>query len=57
VVYNVLGKAVLQTEMSNGTPIRFGEELNEGVYFVQVRQGKNTSTIKLVKQHGFYSRQ
>ena len=35
---------------SGNIPIRFGADLKVGVYVVEVRQGENRKTIKLVKQ-------
>lgn len=51
VVYDVLGRTVKKIERGDGqSPIRFGEELLAGAYIVEVRQGVNRKTIKLVKQ-------
>jgi hypothetical protein len=51
VVYDALGRQVKKIERGDalGT-IKFGEDLKVGVYVVEVRQGNNSKTIKLVKQ-------
>ena len=50
-VYDVVGRQVKKIERGDGsTPIRFGEDLKAGAYFVEVRQGDNRKTLKLVKQ-------
>jgi hypothetical protein len=51
VVYDAIGRQVKKIENGDVTgPIRFGEDLKTGVYFVEVRQGTNRKTIKLIKQ-------
>jgi hypothetical protein len=51
VVYDAIGRQVKKIESGDVTgPIRFGEDLKTGVYFVEVRQGVNRKTIKLIKQ-------
>jgi hypothetical protein len=50
-VYDMAGKQVKKVERGGGpAPIRFGEDLKVGAYIVEVRQGVNRKTIKLVKQ-------
>ena len=50
-VYDAIGRQVKKIENSNSqSPIRFGEDLKAGAYIVEVRQGENRKTIKLVKQ-------
>jgi hypothetical protein len=50
-VYDVVGRQVKMIERGDGsTPIRFGEDLKAGAYLVEVRQGDNRKTLKLVKQ-------
>ena len=49
-IYDVLGRKVKHIENSQGQLIRFGEELKVGIYMATVRQGINTTTVKLVKQ-------
>jgi hypothetical protein len=49
-VYDVLGRRMKHIENSGGQLIRFGEDLKVGYYMAVVRQGKNTRTLKLVKQ-------
>jgi hypothetical protein len=49
-VTDMLGRRIEQrTEMVNKT-IRLGSNLKAGVYFVEVKQGKESKRIKLVKQ-------
>jgi hypothetical protein len=50
VVYDVLGRMVKRIEKSDNQLIRFGEEMSVGSYMAVVSQGKNTMTVKLVKQ-------
>lgn len=51
VVYDALGRQVKQFEKESGNiPIHFGRDLKGGMYVVEVRQGENRKTIKLVKQ-------
>jgi hypothetical protein len=51
VVYDGLGRQVKMFEKDSGNiPIRFGADLKTGVYVVEVRQGENRKSIKLVKQ-------
>ena len=50
-VYDAVGRLVKKIEKTdNSSQIRFGEDLKIGAYFVEVRQGVNRKTIKLVKQ-------
>ena len=49
VVTDMLGKKVYQTTGSSNRQYTFGQELKSGVYIVQVMQGKQTQTLKLVK--------
>jgi Fe-S cluster biogenesis protein NfuA len=49
-IYDVLGKTVKKIENNDSQFIRFGEDLKTGVYMAIVKQGNNTSTVKLVKQ-------
>ena len=51
VIFDALGRLVKKIE--RGDPmnaIRFGEDLKTGVYMVEVRQGVNRKTLKLIKQ-------
>ncbi|HET9747520.1 MAG TPA: T9SS type A sorting domain-containing protein, partial [Chitinophagaceae bacterium] len=51
VVYDALGRQVKMFEKDSGNiPIRFGADLKAGAYVVEVRQGDNRKSIKLVKQ-------
>jgi hypothetical protein len=51
VVYDALGRQVKIFEKQSGNiPIHFGMDLKVGVYVVEVRQGDNRKTLKLVKQ-------
>ena len=50
-IFYALGRLVKKIE--RGDPmnaIRFGEDLKAGVYMVEVRQGVNHKTLKLIKQ-------
>ncbi|HEY5773971.1 MAG TPA: T9SS type A sorting domain-containing protein, partial [Chitinophagaceae bacterium] len=50
-VYDALGRQVKMFEKQSGNiPIHFGMDLKVGVYVVEVRQGDNRKTLKLVKQ-------
>ena len=50
VIYDVLGRQVKRIEGSNGQQfIRFGEDLKEGMYVVEVIQGTNRKVVKLLK--------
>ncbi len=51
-VYDALGRKVKQFEKQGGNiPIHFGRDLKGGIYILEVRQGKNTKTIRLIKQN------
>jgi len=51
VVYDAIGRQVKMFEKESGNiPIHFGADLKVGVYIVEVRQGENRKTLKLVKQ-------
>ena len=51
VVYDALGRQVKVFEKPGANmPIRFGMDLKNGAYVVEVRQGDNRKTLKLVKQ-------
>ena len=49
-IYDVLGRTVKHIENNDSQLIRFGEDLKAGAYMAIVRQGVNTTTVKLVKQ-------
>ena len=50
-VYDALGRQVKKIEKGDAiSPIQFGEDLKTGVYIIEVRQGANRKTIKLLKQ-------
>jgi len=52
VVYDALGREVKKFEKEGGNiPVIFGRDLKGGAYFVEVRQGENHKTIKLIKQN------
>jgi hypothetical protein len=52
VVYDAMGREVKKFGKEGGNiPIIFGRDLKGGVYFVEVRQGVNHKTIKLIKQN------
>jgi hypothetical protein len=51
VVYDAIGRQVKKIERGDASgAIKFGEDLKVGVYIVEVRQGDNRKTLKLVKQ-------
>jgi hypothetical protein len=51
VVYDALGRQVKKIEKGDAiSPLQFGEDLKVGVYIIEVRQGENRKTIKLLKQ-------
>jgi hypothetical protein len=51
VVYDAVGRQVKKIERGDASgAIKFGEDLKVGAYFVEVRQGVNRKTLKLVKQ-------
>jgi hypothetical protein len=51
VVYDAVGRQVKKIERGDASgAIKFGEELKAGVYIVEVRQGVNRKTLKLIKQ-------
>jgi len=50
VVYDVNGKIVLSDHMTNNTKTISMKSLASGVYYVQIRNGKNVTTQKIVKQ-------
>lgn len=49
-VIDVNGKLMYTANGTTAREYRFGEQLIPGLYFVEVRQGNNRSTIKIVKQ-------
>jgi len=52
VVYDALGREVKKFEKEGGNiPVIFGRDLKGGSYFVEVRQGENHKTLKLIKQN------
>jgi hypothetical protein len=52
VVYDALGREVKKFEKEGGNiPVIFGRDLKGGAYFVEVRQGENHKTIRLIKQN------
>ena len=51
IVYDAVGRQVKMFEKESANiPIRFGADLKVGAYIVEVRQGDNRKTLKLVKQ-------
>jgi len=52
VVYDAMGREVKKFEKEGGNiPVIFGRDLKGGSYFVEVRQGENHKTLKLIKQN------
>jgi hypothetical protein len=52
IVYDALGREIKKFEKESGNiPIHFGRDLKGGIYILEVRQGENRKTIKLIKQN------
>ncbi|RXK57733.1 DNRLRE domain-containing protein [Lacibacter luteus] len=49
-VTNTNGQVVQQLTTTTNQIVSFGEKLNRGVYYVEVRQGETRKLVKLVKQ-------
>ena len=49
-VFDVSGKQVYVTRGSANQDYRFGDKFVTGVYIVEVRQGNQSKTLKLIKQ-------
>jgi Secretion system C-terminal sorting domain/SprB repeat len=49
-VTDILGRKVQQAELSGKNQYRFGNDLRPGIYIVQVVQGNQKQSIKLVKE-------
>ena len=49
IVTDMVGKKVYQTTGSSNRQYTFGQEFKSGIYIVQVIQGKQIQTLKLVK--------
>ncbi|MEP7164083.1 MAG: T9SS type A sorting domain-containing protein [Ferruginibacter sp.] len=50
IVTDIMGRKVYQAEGTAGKSYRFGNSFNAGIYMVQVMQGTNTQSIKLIKE-------
>ena len=51
-LYDAMGRKVKQFEKQGGNiPIHFGRDLKGGIYILEVRQGTNRKTIRLIKQN------
>lgn len=48
-IFNSMGQVVKALRSADRT-LRFGDELQKGIYILEVRQGSNRKTIKLIKQ-------
>jgi len=48
-VFNMTGRMVQQVRGAVGEPIRVGQTLSAGMYFLQVSQGDHQTTIKVIK--------
>jgi hypothetical protein len=48
-VYDMFGRAVKYFSFASKPSISIGQDLKAGVYMVELRQGKNMKTLKLVK--------
>jgi len=49
-VFDISGKQVYITKGSANQTYRFGDNFVTGAYIVEVRQGQQRSTLKLIKQ-------
>ena len=51
IVYDAVGRKLKKIERGDASgAIKFGEDLKVGAYIVEVRQGNNRKTLKLIKQ-------
>jgi hypothetical protein len=51
-LYDALGRQIKKFEKEGGNiPIHFGRDLKGGIYILEVRQGDNHKTVKLIKQN------
>jgi hypothetical protein len=51
VIYDAIGRQVKKIEKGDAMSlVKFGDDLKAGVYIVEVLQGKNHATVKLIKQ-------
>ena len=50
VVTDIMGRKVYQAATSNKQQIRFGNNLQPGIYIVQVTQGEQKQSIKVIKE-------
>jgi hypothetical protein len=48
-VYDVQGRLWEKFVATPGSTVRFGNNLREGAYFVEVRQGSSVKTTKIIK--------
>jgi hypothetical protein len=48
-VYDVFGRSLSQFTFGSKSSITLGQDLKAGVYMIELRQGKNMKTLKLVK--------
>jgi hypothetical protein len=49
-ITDILGRKVFQTSGRTNQTYTFGKDLRSGVYIVQVKQGKDMQTFKLMKR-------
>jgi len=49
-IFDISGRQISTLETSNKEFFRFGEELNQGMYHIIVKQGNNLNNIKVIKQ-------
>jgi len=49
IVTDIYGKKIFQTNGSVNETYKFGNNFASGMYIVQVMQGKNIQTLKLIK--------
>jgi hypothetical protein len=48
-VYDIQGRAIKTIEVLTNKAVNFGNHLKAGVYFVEVKEGENTKTVRVVK--------
>ena len=48
-VTDMLGRMVEQKNMASGQVIRFGQQYQQGIYFIEVNNGTERKVIRLIK--------
>jgi hypothetical protein len=49
-IFDINGRLISNGNVGSQKNISFGENLKAGIYMVVVQQGKNSNTVKVVKQ-------